>query len=196
MRDRAVAGHDGASGQTSVPHVRVFASGGCRFPKLRRQPPTIFENATGAMMPHGARSRQGEAPCRDASPAFRSGVNGWKNMRRVVIESPYAGRSCWRIVALFQRARNRRYARQCVRDSLMRGEAPIASHLLYTQPGILRDGIASERQQGIEAGLAWRTVADASVVYVDRGISKGMVLGIEAAESAGIPVERRTLKSK
>ena len=26
------------------------------------------------------------------------------------------------------------YARACLRDSLLRGEAPIASHLLYTQP--------------------------------------------------------------
>ena len=41
----------------------------------------------------------------------------------------YAGPSRWRIVALFQRARNRKYARAAVRDSLMRGESPIASHL-------------------------------------------------------------------
>ena len=75
----------------------------------------------------------------------------------------------------------------------MRGEAPIASHLLYTQPGILRDEIPGERQQGIDAGRVWRGVAEASVVYTDRGISKGMTLGIEAAEAAGIPVEYRTL---
>ena len=117
-------------------------------------------------------------------------------MRRVILESPYAGNSSWRPVALFQRARNRRYARAAVRDSLMRGEAPQASHLLYTQPGILRDGIASERQQGIDAGLAWLATAEASVVYVDLGISKGMASGIEAARSIGIPVEFRALKRK
>ena len=104
--------------------------------------------------------------------------------------------SRWRVVAFFQRAQNRKYARAAVRDSLMRGEAPIASHLLYTQPGILRDEIPGERQQGIDAGLAWRGVAEASVVYTDRGISKGMTFGIEAAEAAGIPVEYRTLKRK
>jgi hypothetical protein len=117
-------------------------------------------------------------------------------MRRVVLESPYAGNSRWRVIAFFQRSQNLRYARAAVRDSLLRGESPIASHLLYTQPGILRDGIVSERQQGIDAGLAWRDVAEASVVYTDRGISKGMTFGIEAAEAAGIAVEYRTLKRK
>ena len=57
----------------------------------------------------------------------------------------------------------------------------------------LRDEIPGERQQGIDAGRVWRGVAEASVVYTDRGISKGMTLGIEAAEAAGIPVEYRTL---
>lgn len=108
-------------------------------------------------------------------------------MKRVIIESPYAGN-------IWQRWLNRRYARRCVRHSLGLGEAPIASHLLYTQPGILRDGDPMERQWGIDAGLAWRTVADASVVYVDRGVSSGMRYGIAAAERAGIPVERRSLK--
>jgi hypothetical protein len=117
-------------------------------------------------------------------------------MRRVIVESPYAGTSPWRLVAFFQRMRNRRYARQCVRDSLMRGESPFASHLLFTQRGILRDEIPAERQRGIAAGLAWLGVADASVVYTDRKISPGMKLGVEAAKASGIPVEFRTLKRK
>lgn len=115
-------------------------------------------------------------------------------MRRVIVESPYAATSRRRIVAFMQRWRNRRYARQCVRDALRRGEAPIASHLLYTQPGILRDHVPLERKLGIEAGLAWRSVAEASVVYTDRGVSVGMRYGIEAARSAGLPIEYRTLK--
>jgi len=104
-------------------------------------------------------------------------------MRLVILESPYAGGV----------ERNIEYARRCLRDSLLRGEAPIASHLLYTQPGVLRDEVPSERQQGIDAGLAWREVAEASVVYTDLGISAGMVYGIEAAEVAGLPVEYRRL---
>ena len=63
-------------------------------------------------------------------------------MKLVVIESPYAG----------QIARNVEYARACMADSLRRGEAPIASHLLYTQPGILRDEVEGERELGINAG--------------------------------------------
>jgi len=85
------------------------------------------------------------------------------------------------------------YARRCVRDSLTRNEAPIASHLLYTQPTILDDNIPEERQLGIDAGLAWRTVADKSIVYTDLGISKGMEYGIAAAKAAGIPIEYRSL---
>ena len=102
--------------------------------------------------------------------------------RLVVLESPYAGN----IEA------NVEYARKCVLDSLKRGEAPIASHLLYTQPGILNDDKPLERQLGINAGLEWTRVADASVVYTDLGISDGMKFGIITAVGAGISVEYRT----
>lgn len=104
-------------------------------------------------------------------------------MRLVILESPYAG----------DVAANETYARACLRDSLMRGEAPIASHLLYTQPGVLDDMIPSERQLGISAGLAWKAVADGSVIYTDRGVSKGMQYGIEAASAAGLRIEFRSL---
>lgn len=105
-------------------------------------------------------------------------------MRLVILESPFAG----------DVEANVAYARACVRDSLGRGEAPIASHLLYTQPGILDDTLPAERQQGIDAGLAWRAVAQASVVYVDRGVSSGMRYGIEAARQAGIPIDYRSIE--
>lgn len=104
-------------------------------------------------------------------------------MRLVIIESPYAG----------DVQRNTEYARAGVRDSLGRGEAPIASHLLYTQPGILNDNDPAERQWGIDAGLAWRAVAELVAVYQDLGVSRGMEYGIRRAEEAGIPVEYRTL---
>lgn len=105
------------------------------------------------------------------------------NMRLVVLESPFAGDVTGNI----------EYARRCVRDALSRGEAPIASHLLYTQTGILNDLNAEERQWGIDAGLAWIKKADATVVYTDRGISSGMAYGIKAAQKAGVPVEYRSL---
>lgn len=104
-------------------------------------------------------------------------------MRLVIVESPYAG----------DIERNTRYARAAVRDSLARGEAPVASHLLYTQPGVLRDEEPTERQWGIDAGLAWGAVAAATVVYTDLGVSRGMQYGIANAKAAGRPVEFRTL---
>lgn len=104
-------------------------------------------------------------------------------MRKVILESPFAG----------DIEANIEYARACVRDSLARGEAPIASHLLYTQPGVLRDEIPEERQWGINAGLVWGDAADATVVYTDRGISRGMQFGIKHATDKGRLVEYRTL---
>ena len=108
-------------------------------------------------------------------------------MRLVVLESPYAGKNWW------ERYKNIRYARACVRDCLKRKEAPLASHLLYTQRGILKDHIAEERRLGIDAGLAWGPKADATVVYVDRGLSLGMKYGIMYARRENRPVEYRTL---
>jgi len=108
-------------------------------------------------------------------------------MKLVIIESPYAAETPEEI------EKNIRYARACVHDSLIHGEAPIASHLLYTQPGILDDKIPNERQWGIDAGLAWRKVADKTIVYTDRGITKGMEYGIQLAIDEGNPVEYRTL---
>lgn len=105
-------------------------------------------------------------------------------MKTVILESPYAG----------DVEKNVEYARKCLRDSLRRGEAPLASHLLYTQPGVLDDNDPSERQQGIDAGLAWRRCAEASVVYADNGISDGMRYGIEAAKQAGLTVEMRYIE--
>lgn len=104
-------------------------------------------------------------------------------MRRVIVESPYAG----------DVLRNTEYARKCVHDCLMKGEAPFASHLLYTQPHVLDDKIPHERDLGIEAGLMWGNVAEATVVYTDYGITSGMQRGIERALAWGRPVEYRML---
>lgn len=108
-------------------------------------------------------------------------------MRRVIIESPYAAADAEGI------ERHVRYARAACADSLRRGEAPWASHLLYTQPGILRDERPRERALGIEAGLVWGEAADATLVYLDLGISRGMELGIRRAVREGRVVELRAL---
>ena len=102
--------------------------------------------------------------------------------RLVILESPYAGDVHMNLV----------YGRECLRDCLRRGEAPIASHLLYTQPGVLDDDVPEDRALGIAAGLAWGRVAEATVVYTDRGISKGMQQGIQRAINEGRPVDYRS----
>lgn len=103
--------------------------------------------------------------------------------RLVILESPYAG----------DVERNVAYARACLRDCLYRGESPLASHLLYTQPGVLNDHSPEERAMGLKAGHDWYLKAYTCVVYTDLGISPGMEAGIAAARSHGVPVEYRTL---
>lgn len=101
----------------------------------------------------------------------------------VILESPYAG----------EVDANTEYARQALRDSLGRGEYPIASHLLYTQPGVLDDLKPDERELGIRAGLAWRVVAEKVVFYVDRGWSNGMLDARELYEREGKPFDVRQI---
>jgi hypothetical protein len=90
-------------------------------------------------------------------------------------------------------AGNEAYLRRCLADSLAPGEAPFASHGLYTQPGVLRDDDPEDRRRGIEAGFAWGEVADTVVFYTDHGMSTGMALGLERANRSGQRVEFRTI---
>ncbi|PJO48905.1 DUF7768 domain-containing protein [Brucella pituitosa] len=101
-----------------------------------------------------------------------------------IIETPYSG----------DVEANTAYARACLLDSLRRGEAPIASHLLHTQ--VLDDMKSDERTLGIEAGLAWYRVATKCVVYTDRGISGGMKMGIDRAGLHGVTVEYRSIEAR
>jgi len=104
-------------------------------------------------------------------------------MRLVIIESPFGANP-----ELFIP-----YARRAVTDCLNRDEAPIASHLLFTQPGILDDSIEDERALGIAAGLSWYRVAEACVCYLDHGLSRGMIQGIRHARGLGLEIEDRYL---
>lgn len=70
-------------------------------------------------------------------------------MRLVIVESPFAG------ATPDDRLANRVFLAAALRDCLARGEAPFASHGLYTLPGVLDDDRPDERKLGIEAGLAW-----------------------------------------
>jgi hypothetical protein len=108
-------------------------------------------------------------------------------MDPVIVESPFAG----------DVERNLRYVRACMHDCLVNyGEAPFASHALYTQPGVLNDELPEERQLGIRAGFAYRQLAHKTVVYEDFGHSGGMEYGINHADAAGHLIEYRKLPSE
>ncbi|MBD3260651.1 MAG: hypothetical protein GF334_03070 [Candidatus Altiarchaeales archaeon] len=70
----------------------------------------------------------------------------------------------------------------------------MASHLLYTQEGILDDNIPEERELGIKAGKEWARHAEKTIVYLDRGVSRGMQFGIEDAEKKGRIIEYRRIE--
>lgn len=107
-------------------------------------------------------------------------------MRKVIIESPYAG----------DVPANVEYAQRALHDCLTRhGEAPIASHLLYTQPNVLDDDVPEQRSLGISAGLAWRSVADYAVFYVDCGWSRGMLAAKELYDQEGYAYIIRSIES-
>lgn len=101
----------------------------------------------------------------------------------VILESPYAGNL----------KRNQTYLRRALRDSLLRGESPFASHAIYTQPGVLDDDDPREREMGIRAGFAFRSVASKTVVYEDLGISSDMQWGINDAREHGHKIEYRRI---
>lgn len=100
-------------------------------------------------------------------------------MKPVILESPYAG----------DVKANKKYLNRCILDSLMRDEAPFASHKMYTDS--LDDRVREQRELGINAGLSFNSVIKHVVVYTDLGISDGMKLAIDAHTKAGCSIEYR-----
>ena len=105
-------------------------------------------------------------------------------MKRVIIESPYAGNYDM----------NEVYGELAMHDCLVNfNESPYASHLLYTRKYVLRDDVPSDRKLGIEAGFEWRKAAEKTVFYKDLGMTKGMVQGVEDCKEKNNPFEERNL---
>lgn len=120
--------------------------------------------------------------------------------RKVVvsIESPYRppkeeiGTGQW----LETLRRNTLYARALYRFALHEGYAPFASHLNYTQPGVLDDETMDERWWGIHAGKAIeRAAAEESWFGIDFGTSEGMEYGLKDAKENGRPTRNIVLGS-
>lgn len=107
-------------------------------------------------------------------------------MKLVILESPYAG----------DIERNLSYAKLCLRDCLLvHHEYPFASHLLYTLDGVLDDRYSLSRYLGINAGLAWKKVADKTVFYTDLGWSSGMEQALKFCRDNALLTEERKLPS-
>ena len=108
--------------------------------------------------------------------------------RLVIIESPFGTNPDGSRADAATVERNVRYVRGALADCLRRGEAPCASHALYTLDGVLDDTKPEERKLGLEAGWAWGAVAAATIVYCDYGLTAGMQMGINKARGRGQPV--------
>ena len=79
--------------------------------------------------------------------------------------SPYRGN-------VFERIRNRKYARYLTAKAIRMGFAPITPHLYITQ--VLNDKIPEERKRGLEAGLKLLRQCKYIMVGGKYGISEGM----------------------
>jgi len=101
-----------------------------------------------------------------------------------MIESPYAAATPQGV------ATNVDYARDAMLHSLRRGEAPFASHLLYTQ--VLDDRLPDDRRLGIQAGYEWMYHADIVAFYVDLGWSPGMLNALKVARLLHRTIEPRS----
>ena len=95
-------------------------------------------------------------------------------LRRVIVETPYSGWS-WPHVS---------YAQACMDHCITRGEAPMIGYLLYPP----RYG-----PPGVDAALAWESVCEALVVYLDLGMWHNMRQAILRALAGTRPIELRVL---
>jgi hypothetical protein len=124
-------------------------------------------------------------------------------MKLVIIESPFGKRVDGSPCTPQEMADNLVYARACMRDCLRMGWAPYGSHLLY--PQVLDDATPEERKLGMEAGFAFAHVIAAAHranllvhppfvgLYTDRGITPGMLAGVEKHRANGLEIVERRL---
>ena len=117
-------------------------------------------------------------------------------IKTVIIESPFDG----------DLNRNSFYTRLCVLDSIRRGEAPVACHLVYpslttdlasmVRPAFIHDNSATSpltRAEAFEHIEALRNRLEATIFYTDLGMSEGMSEARARCEEKGLPFEERRL---
>lgn len=66
-------------------------------------------------------------------------------------------------------------------------DSPLFFHGLYTQ--FLNDNDETERNTGIITSFNWHSPSDFKLYAIDRGISKGMIMGAEDALEKNIPIK-------
>jgi hypothetical protein len=104
----------------------------------------------------------------------------------VAIESPWAG------LGAGERALH--YLRQCIRDSLSRGEIPWASHGMLAHTRALYEEDADQREEGLDVNRQFiKHHASLVVFYVDYGMSGGMKMAKQWAIMQGKRVEERRI---
>lgn len=106
-------------------------------------------------------------------------------MQLAIIESPF------RASPNYTADEAAEYLRLCIRDSILRGESPYASHRMI--PGALDDADPAERDIGIRCGYAWWRAASVVAFYTDLGWSEGMRKAYARARTMSIKVEERRL---
>ncbi len=113
--------------------------------------------------------------------------------RIVLVESPFAGRCTPDCFDVYCAKRvgdgidNLLYAEALCRFVTMRGDAPFASHVFC--PQFLNDNISEERELGIQIGFTIGQHAQLTVVGCDRGLSGGVLGGIQDARKVQRPIE-------
>lgn len=85
----------------------------------------------------------------------------------------------------------KRYGKRATRDSIIKNEAPLASHLFFYS--VLSDKDPIERDIGLQSQLSWLKVADIVAVYVDFGITPAMKVAINNAKLLQKKIEYRTI---
>lgn len=102
-------------------------------------------------------------------------------MKRVIIESPWRGNV----------ERHRAYLIECIRDSVLRGESPYASHMMLTEA--LDDNDPASRSLGMICGYAWWKAASFIAIYTDLGWSEGMRIAKIRGQGHGMKIKERRL---
>lgn len=79
---------------------------------------------------------------------------------------------------------NQNRAKEYCREAIMAGVIPIAPHVYFTQ--FLDDNVESERNLGIDSGIALLDICSEIWIYAEKGISNGMKTEIEHSKQKGL----------